>query len=343
VASEGGNGRASSDAVREEVPEETRTPVKQGPNWVPLKQAASQAGVSVGTLRNWYRKGRIEARTTRGATGQQRLVRLDEVLAQPGAKPAAASDGDDSQWIGLRQASAEAGVSISTLRNWYRKGLIESRLRPGPNGEQRMVRKEEVMRRASDGNSSPARSPEDVAANNGAGSELVPVARALPDLINQLAQARERAGRAETKSEFLSEQLAEAKARMEVLEDDSPARELKDEGKRLRSLLDERDSEIETLKSEIAGVERERRVAERERELAERERDAAEHARRIAEQAKAKSDKPQESGADSTGAGEDDELPEDFPPEENDEYLALVQRWRARRKRRRILKRSGLS
>jgi hypothetical protein len=280
---------------------------------------------------------------TRGATGEQRLVRLDEVLAQTGAQANPAED-DEASWVGLRQASAEAGISISTLRNWYRKGVIESRIRPGPNGEQRMVRRDEVLHRAGDGNSLQA-ARENTASTNGAGAELVPVARALPDLIKELARARERAGRAETKSEFLSEQLAEAKARAEHLLDESPIRDLQEEAKQLRAILDERSGEIETLKSEIAGAERERRVAERERELAERERDAAEHARRVAEKAK---EPPPESVTPPTQEiqvddEELDEFPEDFPREEDDEYLALVQRWRARRKRRRIQRKSDLS
>jgi hypothetical protein len=170
---------------------------------------------------------------TRGATGEQRLVRLDEVLAQSGVGAERTRDDDGSQWIGIRQAAKDSGVSISTLRNWYRKGLIESRLMPGPNGEQRMVRSEEVMSRAAEGMSSTVASDGRLS-GNGAGLEVVPAARSLPDLVRELALARERAGRAETKAEFLSDQLAETKERVDFLENESPVRELKEENTLLR-------------------------------------------------------------------------------------------------------------
>ena len=262
--------------------ESSTQPVKQGPTWVPLKAAAAQAGVTVGTLRNWYRSGQIEARTTRGPRGDQRMVRLDEVVARAAGSPGAIKSSDpEDRWITLKEAAAEAGVSVSTLRNWYRKGIIKSKVRPGPHGDQRFVRLVEVRGRAT----KPGEKKRPAAGRDSdgeRGSELVPVAKALPDLIRDLADARERAGRAETKAEFLSEQLAA------------------------------KQQEVERLKRNGAGPTTAPAAI-----------------------------KAGSAGEDAQGepGQEPSTLPPDFPPEEEDEFLALIPRWRARHKRRRILRR----
>src|ERR1700710_2223583 len=45
---------------------------------------------------------------------------------------------DDAHWVPLAVAEAEAGVSRSALRAWYRNREIPSRLVDGPNGPQRL-------------------------------------------------------------------------------------------------------------------------------------------------------------------------------------------------------------
>jgi transposase len=56
---------------------------------------------------------------------------------------------DDTHWVPLAVAEAEAGVSRSALRGWYRNGQIQSRLVDGPNGPQRLVPLDAVVARAS--------------------------------------------------------------------------------------------------------------------------------------------------------------------------------------------------
>jgi hypothetical protein len=56
---------------------------------------------------------------------------------------------DDTQWVPLAIAEAEAGVSRSALRAWYRNGEIASRLVDGPHGPQRLVPLQAVLDRAS--------------------------------------------------------------------------------------------------------------------------------------------------------------------------------------------------
>lgn len=55
---------------------------------------------------------------------------------------------DDTRWVPLAEAEAEAGVSRSALRTWYRGGQIRSRLVDGPNGPQRLVPLDDVIERA---------------------------------------------------------------------------------------------------------------------------------------------------------------------------------------------------
>lgn len=55
---------------------------------------------------------------------------------------------DDTPWVPLAIAQAEAGVSRSALRAWYRNGEIASRLVDGPHGPQRLVPLQAVLDRA---------------------------------------------------------------------------------------------------------------------------------------------------------------------------------------------------
>ena len=55
---------------------------------------------------------------------------------------------DEAHWVPLAVAEAEAGVSRSALRSWYRNQEIPSRLIDGPNGPQRLVPLTAVLERA---------------------------------------------------------------------------------------------------------------------------------------------------------------------------------------------------
>lgn len=171
-----------------------------------------------------------------------------------------------SEWVPLKEAAEDAGISVSTLRNWYRKGQIDSRLRTGPRGKQRLVRKTEILERASDRSGGVTTARSRSSANGHPQSNSGPAPPSLPDLIKELGEAHERAARAESRAEFLSEQLTKMEARFEDL--------LRDGGLPAETAIDD----------------------------------------------------------------PDDVLPDDFPREEDDEYLPLVQRWRARRQRRKLQK-----
>ena len=196
----------------------------------------------------------------------------------------------ETDWVTLREASDQTGVSVSTLRNWYRKGLVNSRVEKGPNGAQRLVRLEEVGERVR------AKVPADPTPAQTSSVDSESVSSQLRSLIEELAEARERAGRAEARAELLAQQLNELRSQASA------------------SLTDE------TLKTENEML-RERLDLLRER--------TDELARRL----------DADDVDDPVGV---DELEEPLvPPEEEDEYLAMTQRWRARRKRRKFARREA--
>jgi hypothetical protein len=146
--------------------------------------------------------------------------------------PTDASEHDD--WLTLRRASDVTGVPVSTLRNWARKGKVPTTLDDTPSGPRRMVSLRGVEERArrlghevgevdkARREPAPPAKPDAPAGSDQVspppGTMLVPIDawdKMLLQLGNlhqagqQLAEARERAARAETEAAFLRERLAE--------------------------------------------------------------------------------------------------------------------------------------
>jgi hypothetical protein len=166
-------------------------------------------------------------------------VLRNSAQTRPSSSPPAAASGDD--WLTLRRASEATGLPVSTLRNWARKGRIPTTLEDTPSGPRRMVSLQGVRERARrlghdvEGGGGRERGPveaqspgpvetesaEPVGPGQVApppGTMLVPIDawdKMLIQLGNlhqagqQLAEARERAARAETEAAFLRERLAE--------------------------------------------------------------------------------------------------------------------------------------
>ncbi|HSK05980.1 MAG TPA: helix-turn-helix domain-containing protein [Acidimicrobiia bacterium] len=162
-----------------------------------------------------------------------------EVLRASTSSRAAGSTGREGSpgaggWLTLRQASEATGIPASTLRNWARKGKIPSMLDETPSGPRRMVTRHGVEARARelghelrasghtvsgpDVVAAPAPQPAPDQSSPPPGTMLVPIDawdKMLLQLGNlhqagqQLAEARERAARAETEAAFLRERLAE--------------------------------------------------------------------------------------------------------------------------------------
>lgn len=143
--------------------------------------------------------------------------------------------GTGIRWVTLREASQETGIPVETLRKWARRATIPTHLIPAAGGTQvRMVDLGGVQQRAADlGRAIDVRTETNIAAEQQAssvtattvppsppppGTMIVPVDawnKMLSQLGNlheagqHLAEARERAAKAETEAKFLRERLAE--------------------------------------------------------------------------------------------------------------------------------------
>lgn len=128
------------------------------------------------------------------------------------------TDRAPAEWVTLREASAETGMAATTLRNWAKKGKVPGQLVEG----RWMISLAAATERAAQLDQPiAAKAPAEQSATPPPGSVLVPLAawdRMLDQLGNlheagqQLAEARERAAKAETESLFLRQQLADMRA-----------------------------------------------------------------------------------------------------------------------------------
>jgi DNA-binding transcriptional MerR regulator len=127
--------------------------------------------------------------------------------------------------ITLREAEHRFGVTVSTLRGWARRGVIDGTLTEG--GRKWMVTPESIAHHLSHSRSEPTgrRSGSTGPTADGA-AMLVPRDawdRLMDQLGNlheaglQLAEARERAAKAETEATFLRERLGELRSERDEL------------------------------------------------------------------------------------------------------------------------------
>jgi len=165
-------------------------------------------------------------------------------VREPGrhAAPQPAAPINRPGWVTLREASDATGIPVPTLRSWARKKRVPSVVDETPVGTRRMVPLDRVLARADQlgrevdvvdvrrdeitveramATSDPER------AGPPPGTMIVPIEawdKMLLQLGNlheagqQLAEARERAARAETEARFLRERLAELRANRERME-----------------------------------------------------------------------------------------------------------------------------
>ncbi len=149
---------------------------------------------------------------------------------------------DNRHWVTLREAEEATGIPVNTLRKWVRKADLPSYLEADGDLALRMVDLDAVIARAKElGRSVTPQSqeqsqesriksqesgseaePSDLESASESATMIVPIDawnKMLNQLGNlheagqQLAEARERAAKAETEAKFLREQLAENRAK----------------------------------------------------------------------------------------------------------------------------------
>ena len=164
------------------------------------------------------------------------LVRTPEPPPRPSAPtgPAepsgSATEAPAGAWVTLRQAHDRTGIPLDRLRVWARKGRVPSRMVDGPDGNRvRLVALDEVRAHAARLGATGARTVVDVRDHDAPGVSAVPEGSLLVPLEawdkmltqlghlheagQQLAEARERAAKAETEAAFLRERLAELRTK----------------------------------------------------------------------------------------------------------------------------------
>lgn len=150
---------------------------------------------------------------------------------RPGPPP-----GDAAERITLRQAEHRFGVSAATLRTWARKRSIDAVMTDGDAGRQWMVTPESVAHHVSRHprpTTARAATPRSATGPTPDGTAMLVPRDAWDRLMDQLgnlheagmalAEARERAARAETEAGFLRERLAELRAERDALRADRNA------------------------------------------------------------------------------------------------------------------------
>jgi hypothetical protein len=139
------------------------------------------------------------------------------------------------QWVSAADAADAAGITPGMVRNWARQGLIVSQTGAGPTGEQVLVRLSEVMRQAGHVDSdSPesaqlSESPHDPTLRLAQTADLAPIFQTIPDLVVKVTEMTDRAARAETKVEFLSQQVSTLRRRLREYESESEVDRVSDD------------------------------------------------------------------------------------------------------------------
>ncbi len=163
------------------------------------------------------------------------MLRSSRQRSQRGAGTGARTVDDAGEWLTVREASEAIGVPISTIRKWARHDRIPSFLEETSDGYLRVVSMEgierwteEIGRDIESGEETEVDLTTDepeAAQAVPEGTMIVPLDawnRMLNQLGNlheagqQLAEARERAAKAETEARFLKERLADLREELET-------------------------------------------------------------------------------------------------------------------------------
>jgi len=196
-------------------------------DWRTLRQAHDRTSIPVSTLRKWAKKGKVRARLVRAEGKELRLVAFGDVLErarsldraiQPMPSPAP----DRPAVSGLTSVSSAAAPAIAPVSKVTSASTVARQAGPAP-----VTEPPPITAAAETPVAEAAPAAEEPQAGVPEGSILVPLDawdRLLGQLGNlheagqQLADARERAAKAETEAEFLRERLREMRKRVEDAE-----------------------------------------------------------------------------------------------------------------------------
>lgn len=114
-----------------------------------IGEAAHYLGVSIDTLRNWDKQGKLPSQKTQKGTRKYSFSSLEKVKHErsasknpvtPEIKPQNQELAGSREYLLIGDAARYLGVSIDTLRNWEKQNKIVSTRTPG--GQRKYLRSE---------------------------------------------------------------------------------------------------------------------------------------------------------------------------------------------------------
>lgn len=201
----GGSSVRRSGRAQAPVTPHPAAPLPADINWVTLREAHQKTSIPISTLRKWAKKGKVRGRLTRSEGRDLRLLAMSDVLARAAQLGRAVTPLQPEIVVDLREEEV-AAVDLDAVKESPAPEPTVAGTTTVPDSEE----------------------PRAIVEPNGAdGSILVPFdawERMLGQLGNlheagqQLADARERAAKAETEVEFLRERMRELRKRAEEAE-----------------------------------------------------------------------------------------------------------------------------
>jgi DNA-binding transcriptional MerR regulator len=181
-----------------------RSPLGEFREWVDLKEAEQLTGIPASTIRNWSRKDRIDSRFEIDESEHRRYVLLSDVIRH--------ADHLGRALKPLSEQPLETSDSVDSIDAQY-----EPEGTPTPETEERISESEE----ASADDIEPALHQDEIIPPEGsmivpldAWNKMIEQLGNLHEAGQQLAEARERAGKAETEAIFLRERLVDMREQL---------------------------------------------------------------------------------------------------------------------------------
>jgi hypothetical protein len=195
--------RWETEAIRKRPPKPTRKQksgmrIPDSGNWVTLREAEAETGIPVNTLRKWIRKTDLPSYLEADGDLALRMIDLDAVVAR------AKELGRDIVPPSAATPSASVPPSGGTGETESSQGGQAS-ARPSVGGEPGTSQAQESAIEPS------APPPDTMIVPVDAWNKMLNQLGNLHEAGQQLAEARERAAKAETESKFLRAQLAETR------------------------------------------------------------------------------------------------------------------------------------
>jgi len=209
--------RWETEAIRKRPPKPTRKQksgmrIPDSGNWVTLREAEAETGIPVNTLRKWIRKADLPSYLEADGDLALRMVDLDAVVVR--AKELGRAIVPPSEGTGETESSQSIPPSGGTGETESSQGGPRASEPRAPQTQEPAI-------------TTPAPPPDTMIVPVDAWNKMLNQLGNLHEAGQQLAEARERAAKAETEAKFLRAQLADSRTDESVSEPEpAPSEEI---------------------------------------------------------------------------------------------------------------------